>query len=94
VCNSRVRHNFDGETEGVNFTNVLRAAFMLLGPESVKNTVKLQFLFTLSGSLRVKAVHRTLMNLSPCAEKAGEMDKKNHKTSARKIKRWQSCTTS
>jgi len=34
-------------TEGVNFTNVLRTAFTLVYPESVKNTVKSQVFFEL-----------------------------------------------
>ncbi len=48
----------------VNFTNVLRTAFTLIDPESVKNTVK-SLLFTLLGSTSIKAVCRTLMKLSP-----------------------------
>ncbi len=41
---------------GVIFTNVLHAAFMLVDPKSVKNTVKLSIFFTLLGSTSVKAV--------------------------------------
>ncbi len=51
--------------QGVNFINVLRAAFILIGPESVKKDWKLDYLFTLLGSACVKAVRRTLMKLSP-----------------------------
>jgi len=49
-------------TPGVNLTNVLRTAFMLVDPKSIKNTVKLSVSFL--GSASVKAVHRTLMKLS------------------------------
>jgi len=50
---------------GVNFTNVLRTAFMILDPKSVKNTVMSSVSFMLLGSARVKALRRTLMKLSP-----------------------------
>jgi len=49
----------------VNFTNVLRAAFALIDPESIKNAVKSSVSFTLLGSARVKAIRRMLMKLSP-----------------------------
>ena len=52
-------------TPGFNFINVLRTTFMLVDPESVKNTVSHQYLFTLLGSTYAKAVRRTLMKLSP-----------------------------
>jgi len=51
-------------TQGVNFTNVLCAAFMLVDPERVKNTVSHQYFFTLLRSASVKAVRRMLMKLS------------------------------
>jgi len=50
---------------GLNFINILRTAFTLADPKSVKKTVKLSIFFTLLGSTNVKAVRRTLMNLSP-----------------------------
>jgi len=50
---------------GLNFINVLRTAFMLADPKSVKKTVKLSIFFMLLGSTSVKAVSRTLMKLSP-----------------------------
>ncbi len=53
------------ETSGVNFTNVLRTTFMLVDPESVKNTVNHKYLFTPLGSMSAKAVLRTLVKLSP-----------------------------
>ncbi len=52
-------------TPGLNFINVLLTAFTLPDPKSVKKTVKLSIFFTLWGSTSVKAVHRTLMKLTP-----------------------------
>jgi len=49
---------------GVNFTKVLCTAFTLADPESIKKILlSHQYLFTLSGSACIKAVHRTLMKL-------------------------------
>ncbi len=53
---------FQNVTPGVNFTNVLRAAFAQVDPKSVKNTVKSLMLL---GSAGAKAVPRMLMKLSP-----------------------------
>ncbi len=50
---------------GVNFINVLQAAFTQADPKRVKKTVNLSVFFTLSGSVRAKAAHRTLMKLTP-----------------------------
>ena len=50
---------------GVNFTNVLRAAFALVDPKSAKKTVKLSSFFALLGSTSVKAARRTLVKLNP-----------------------------
>ncbi len=50
---------------GVNFINILRAAFTRADPESAKKTVKLLVCFTLLGSALVKAARRTLMKLTP-----------------------------
>jgi len=50
---------------GVNFINILRTAFALVDPKSVKIQLSHQCLFKLLGSTSVKAVHRTLMKLSP-----------------------------
>ncbi len=52
-------------TTGVNFINILCTAFALVDPKSIKNTVKSSVPFMLLGSMSVKAVHRTLMKLSP-----------------------------
>jgi len=50
---------------GLNFISVLCTVFMRADPKSVKKTVKLSIFFTLSGSMSVKAVVRTLMKLTP-----------------------------
>ena len=49
-------------TSGVNFTNVLQAAFALVDPKSAKKTVKLSSFFCAFG---IKAARRTLMKLNP-----------------------------
>ena len=49
---------------GVNFTNVLQAAFTRADPKSAKKTVKLSCFFALLGSARVKAARRMLVKLS------------------------------
>ncbi len=53
----KVRH-------GVNFINVLQAAFTHTDPKSTKKTVKLSVYFVLLGSERTKAAHRMLMKLT------------------------------
>jgi len=50
---------------GVNFINVLQAAFACADPKSVKKTVKLSIFFALLGSAREKAIRRTLTKLTP-----------------------------
>jgi hypothetical protein len=50
---------------GVNFTNVLRKAFMHVDPKSIKKIDNLTVFFTLLGSSSEKAERRTLMKLSP-----------------------------
>jgi len=49
----------------VNFINVLRTAFTLVGPKSVKRYWQLDWVITLWGTTGVKAVRRTLMKSSP-----------------------------
>jgi len=49
---------------GVNFINVLRAAFMLKDPKSAKKTVKFSDFFALLEYVRVKAARRMLMKLT------------------------------
>jgi len=46
---------------GVNFTNVLRAAFTRADPKSAKKLLNLTVFFALLGSACVKAACRTLM---------------------------------
>ncbi len=50
---------------GVNFINILRAAFGHVDPKSVKRYWGFDWILTLSGSTCVKAVLRMLMKLSP-----------------------------
>jgi len=45
-------------TPGVNFTNILRAAFTTADPKSAKNTLKTSVFFALLGSESVKAFHK------------------------------------
>jgi len=52
-------------TPGVNYINVQSTAFTPVDPESAKIQLSHQYLFTLSGSTSVKAVHRMLMKLTP-----------------------------
>jgi hypothetical protein len=52
---------------GVDFTNILRAAFTLADPKRVKKTDVLTVFFGLLGSGSVKAVRKTLMKLTPGA---------------------------
>ena len=51
---------------GVNFTNILRAAFTHADPKSAKKTVKSSIFFVLSGSKRVKAAHKHIDEINPC----------------------------
>ena len=50
---------------GVNFNNILWAAFMRADPKSAKKTVKLSSFIALLGSASVKAAFRMLMKLTP-----------------------------
>jgi len=52
-------------TPGLDFINVLRTAFTLVVPQSVRTQSSCQYLFTLLGPMSVKAVRRTLMKLTP-----------------------------
>jgi len=49
----------------VNLTKILRTAFTLVDPKSVKNSDKSPVSFFASGSAGAKAVRRMLMKLSP-----------------------------
>ena len=57
---------------GVNFTNVLQAAFTPADPKSGKKLLNLTVFFALSGSAGVKAARRTLMKLTPGDREYGE----------------------
>ena len=59
----RYTSTFD-QPPGVNFINVLRAAFTLADPKSAKKTVKSISFFALLGSASVKAACRTLVKLN------------------------------
>jgi len=50
---------------GVNFTNVLRAAFTLKDPKSRKIQASRQYLIVLLGSSNVEAANKMLMKLTP-----------------------------
>jgi len=52
-------------TSGLNFINILEAAFMRADPERTKKIDNLTVFFALSGSTRVKAAYRMLMKLTP-----------------------------
>jgi len=52
-------------SSGVNFINVLHAAFTSADPKSVRTQSSRQYHFTLLGSARVKAPQKTLMKLTP-----------------------------
>jgi len=64
-CLSRFLEQQFYHTSGVNFINVLRTAFTLVGPKSVKRYWRLDWVLTLWGTTGIKAVHRTLMKSSP-----------------------------
>ena len=52
-------------TAGVNFINILRAAFTSADPKSAKKTVKLSSFFALLGYASVKAASKMLVKLTP-----------------------------
>ena len=54
-----------GKRPGVNFTNILRAAFTRADPKSAKKLLELNDFFSLLGSAPVKAAHRMLVKLTP-----------------------------
>ena len=59
------RTHQDKLTPGVNFTNILQAAFTPADSKSGKKLLNLNVFFALSGSAGVKATRRTLMKLTP-----------------------------
>jgi hypothetical protein len=52
----------DRHTSGVDFTNVLLAAFTHADPKCAKGHLSHQCLFLLSGSLSIKAARKTLVS--------------------------------
>jgi len=50
---------------GVNFINVLRTAFTLVDPKSVKRNWQLDWILTLLGATGVKAVHKYVGEIEP-----------------------------
>jgi len=58
---------------GVNFINVLRTAFTLVGPQSVKRYWRLDWVLTLWGTTGVKAVRRTSLH-STSSPDGGQLD--------------------
>jgi len=76
------------QTLGVNFINVLRTAFTLIGPKSVKRYWRLDWVLTLWGTTGVKAVRRTLMKSSPAlclSDKSNLSEKKVNETNFRRF---------
>ena len=63
VCVGAARKMFMKLTPGLNFINILWAAFTHTDPESVKNQLRYQYLFRLLGSAHTKAACR-LMKLT------------------------------
>jgi len=58
-----------GGPPGVNFTNILHSAFLRADPKHAKRYLQLDLIFTLFGSVCVKALHKTLMQLTPAVIK-------------------------
>ena len=55
----------NGKSEGVNFTNILRAGFMCADPKSAIKLLNLTVFFALLGSSCVKSARRMLVKLTP-----------------------------
>jgi len=70
VCISpyRTYKSISSQLLRVNFTNVLRTAFMLVDPKKHKKQLSHQYLLYALGSAGIKAVLRTLMKLSPAED--------------------------
>ena len=69
---------------GVNFTNVLRAAFTRADPKSAKKLLNLTVFFALLGSLRGKAARRTLVKLTPIDQR-GQRGRQRSFTSSKPV---------
>jgi len=74
------------EIPGFNFINILRTAFTLVGPKSVKRYWQLDWVLTLWGATGVKAVRRMLMKSSQW-EGEREMKKDDLKNANNSISR-------
>ncbi len=59
------RGDVDLVVPGVDFTNILCAAFKQVDPISIKKTDGLTEFFALTGSACIKAAHETLVKLTP-----------------------------
>jgi hypothetical protein len=57
--------NQDTLPPGVNFTNILQAAFMHADPKRPKKMLNLTVFFALLGSAHVKAARKMLVKLTP-----------------------------
>jgi len=60
-----LRWNVSAVQPGVNFANVLQAAFTSKNPKSTKSQLNHQFLFALLGSEDIKAVCKILVKSTP-----------------------------
>ncbi len=74
------------ERQGVDFMNILSTAFMSVLSQSVRTQSSRRYIFTLLGSMSIKAVCRTLMKLSQrekMKEKEEEADKEKDRKTVR-----------
>jgi len=61
--------NYTGSNLGLNFINVLRTAFSLVDPESVKNTVKSSVSFYTFGICACKSCTKNVDEIEPRSRK-------------------------
>ena len=64
--------------QGVNFTNILQAAFMHKDPKSKKMTIKLCSFIALLGSVRIKAARKMLVKLTQ--RRQNKLNQVHHQT--------------
>ena len=72
----RDNDDFATQTSGVNFTNILGAAFTCADPKSAKKLLNLTVFFALLGSAHVKAAHKHVDEIDP-----GRRRRHRHQTS-------------
>lgn len=72
----RRRWKISTHPSGINFNNVLLAAFMLSDPKNVKIILIFNWIVTLLGSVWVRAALRMLIKLTPARKHVGETDSK------------------